>query len=202
MTPATQQTTPLFRLQMEPRRQDPVTGRHAPRFHKECVLNGGRRLRRARRQITRWEDAVSHHRRRGHLTEAQLKVMLELPGWFNRESGQCDPSHETIAARADVCVKTVQRALAAAKRLGLIGWDQRAIRLPGETIQITNQYVLFPGMASDAVAPAIDAPPHEQPFTGDIKSISGCSDSLSPLERALASLGRAIVAKEGSTIRG
>lgn len=188
------QRTEQDQLQTEPRR-------HAPRYHRACVLNGGRRLQRARRQIVRWEDAVLFHRRRGRLTEAQFQAIMEMPGWLNRKTGRLDPSHETIAAKARVCVKTVQRALAAAKRLGLIGWDQRAIRLPGETIQITNQYQLFPGMASEAEAPKVDAPPLEQRSTEVNKSISGCSDSPSRLDLALASLGRAIRAKEAQTIQ-
>lgn len=124
---------------------------------------------------------------------------MELPGWLNRQNGRCDPSHDTIAGKAGVCVRTVQRALAVGKRLGLVGWDQRAVRLPGETIQITNQYQLFPGMASDVDAPAVDARPQEQRSTDINKSITGYSDFRSRLELALASLGRAIAQKEAQT---
>lgn len=179
-----------------------ATGRRIPRYHKECTLGAGRRQRRSKQHLQRWESAVLHHRRRRHLTPDQFRALMTLPSWLNRGNGRCDPAHQTIAARADVCVRTVQRAFAIAKRFGLIGWDQRAARVGDETVQITNQYVLFPGLAEPADAPAIEAPPRpEQRSTEDIKSISGCSDSLSPLERALAALGRAIEKKVAKTIQ-
>lgn len=172
-----------------------------PRFHKACVFNAGRRIARTRGHLATFERAALFHKKAGHLTEGQFQVVMELPGWLNLRGGRCDPSHRTIGNKANVKVKTVQRALGTAKRLGLIGWDQRARRIGGETIQITNQYQILPGLAAATEAPAVSACPPEQPITEDIKSISCCSDSVSPLERALAALGRAIAQKDVSTTR-
>lgn len=173
----------------------------SPRFHKQCTLTTGRRAPRSRRQILTFERAALAHRRAGRLSADHFQALMALPTWLNLRGGRCDPSHATIAARAGVCVKTVQRALAAAKRIGLVTWDQRATRRDGETVQITNQYVLLPGLASPTDAPPVDRPPQQQPITDIRESRICCSDSSSPLERALASLGRAIAQKEATSAR-
>lgn len=180
-----------YKLQTIPPRRDPVTGRRARRYHKACKLNGGRRVPRTRRQIEVWRKAVMLHYRRGELTDARLLVILAVPDWLNRENGRCDPSHDTIADRVGVTVRTVQRALADATRLRLIDWDQRAIRFPGETVQITNQYRIFPGLAAATDAPAIEAPPCREQSDNKKEGFltkSGCSDSTNSLEKALAAL--------------
>lgn len=172
-----------------------------PRFHKQCTLTTGRRAPRSRRQIRTFERAALAHHRAGRLTDDRFQALMVLPSWLNLRGGRCDPSHATIAAKANTCPRTVQRALEDARRLGLVTWDQRATRRDGETVQITNQYVLLPGLAAPTDAPPVDRPPQEQPRTDISKSESGCSDSVSPLERALASLGRAVAAKEATAAR-
>jgi hypothetical protein len=63
--------------------------------------------------------------------------------------GRCDPSHVTIGIDAGCCDRTVRRALATLRVLGLVDWDRRLVRDGSECSQISSQYVLAP----------LDAPP-------------------------------------------
>jgi helix-turn-helix protein len=163
----------------------------ANRFHKECVFGPGRRERRSKRQAATYAEAIKRHTARGKLTVCWAFVLYALPSWFNWKDGRCDPSHETIADKVDLSVKTVQRALAMAKRLGLIGWDQRKVETKGDgTCQVTNQYRILPGLAEPTEAPKVDQPSRERRSIRLKDSESGYSDSPGPLERALAGLAR------------
>jgi hypothetical protein len=165
------------------------------RYHRACKWSDGARLRRDSRQMDFWQRRVMQLEATGRLTPDRAAAIRTLRVFFNRGTGRCDPSHESIATLTGLSVKTVQRALADARTWRLIDWDQRATWRDGEGTQITNQYRLLPGMAAAQDAPAIEAPASKPGHTESIKiNPLGSSDSVSPLDRALASLGAAIKA--------
>ena len=166
------------------------------RYHRACKWGEGERRRRDTRQLDFWQRRIMRLEAAGALTSARAAVVLALRPYFNRATGRCDPSHESIAARTGLCVRTVQRGMEDARAFRLIDWDQRAVWRDGEGMQITNQYRLLPGMAAAQDAPAIEAPPSKQGHTVSKKiNPLGSSDSIRPLDKALASLGAAIKAR-------
>jgi DNA-binding GntR family transcriptional regulator len=60
---------------------------------------------------------------------------------YNPLTGQCFPSHETIAAKAGCSVSTVQRALKWARQHNLIFWAHGLIREGWRVIRTSNRYV-------------------------------------------------------------
>jgi DNA-binding GntR family transcriptional regulator len=56
--------------------------------------------------------------------------------------GQLDPSHDTIADDVGCCARTVRRALAALKALGLVMWQCRLVRAGWRVAQTSNAYLL------------------------------------------------------------
>ena len=53
--------------------------------------------------------------------------IVELHG-YRGTGGIAWPAHATLAERAECCVRTVQRALEAARELGLVSWTARRLR--------------------------------------------------------------------------
>lgn len=53
------------------------------------------------------------------------------------------PSHATLADRAGCCVRTVQRALEMAGRLGLVSWVERRVRAAWRWLRTSNTYRLL-----------------------------------------------------------
>jgi DNA-binding transcriptional MocR family regulator len=78
--------------------------------------------------------------RDGKLTRAFLIVLLELPRFAG--PGGIYPSHAALASRARCSVKTVQRALQAARELGLVSWSHRHVRAAWRALRVSNAYVL------------------------------------------------------------
>jgi len=68
--------------------------------------------------MSAWFSRVYREFEAGNLTRAYRDVLLAL-GRFDGPLG-IFPSHRTLAARARCGVRTVQRALQAARRLGLV----------------------------------------------------------------------------------
>jgi hypothetical protein len=181
-----------MRLRVPLQKNNLQTRRH--RYRRACKWHLGMRVLRSQSQLDLWHRRVLWLERTGRLSRAEARALWAARNFFNRRTGQCDPSHDAIAKKAAVCARTVQRALAKGKQYGVIAWDQRAIWLDGEGAQITNQYRLLPGVAAPTKAPAIDAPPEEAAPPEQSRTVKnqinplGSSDSLRPLERALASL--------------
>ena len=61
-------------------------------------------------------------------------------GWGT--DGQLDPSHETIARDVACCARSVRRATAMLRALGLVHRQQRLVRDGSCVAQTRNQYVL------------------------------------------------------------
>jgi hypothetical protein len=64
--------------------------------------------------------------------------------------GHLDPSHETLAARALVCVETVRRALCQLRDLGFVVWQRRLVRTSWRCEQTSNAYALAVPSSSTA----------------------------------------------------
>jgi hypothetical protein len=89
-----------------------------------------------------WETQVWCDYREHNLTPLYRDVLLRLPN-FRGRGGLIFPSHESLAAKARCCVRTVQRALNAAAGLGLLTWRERRKRVGAGTERTSNLYTLI-----------------------------------------------------------
>jgi hypothetical protein len=139
---------------------------------------------------TTWTNRVWQERHARRLTFAQKDVLLTLAGYRVR-GGVIQPSHETLAARAGCCVRTVQRALEAAREIGLVSWCERRVRSGWRTLRASNRYTLAVPIAPCEPRPATTGLKVRAIFKRKIPSVS--SDSVvPPVDRAeaLAALAR------------
>ena len=90
--------------------------------------------------MSAWFSRVYREFEAGNLTRAYRDVLLAL-GRFDGPLG-IFPSHRTLAARARCGLRTVQRALQAAKRLGLVDWTATRVRAAWRSLRGANRYVL------------------------------------------------------------
>src|SRR4051812_47163361 len=90
---------------------------------------------------TTWCGYVRRAHRDGHLTRHWRDVLLELHG-YRGPGGIAWPAHATLAERAECCVRTVQRALEAARELGLVSWTARRLRAGWRSLRSSNAYRL------------------------------------------------------------
>jgi len=88
-----------------------------------------------------WFSRLKREYEAGNLPARQYLVLCEL-GRFDRCRLGIFPSHRTLAARARCGLRTVQRALQAAKRLGLVEWAATRVRAAWRSLQGPNRYVL------------------------------------------------------------
>ena len=88
---------------------------------------------------TPWTTRIWQEFRAGNLTRAYRDVLLTLHT-FRGTGGAAWPSHETLAERARCCTKTVQRALQAARDLGLVDWAERRVRAGWRWLRTSNLY--------------------------------------------------------------
>jgi hypothetical protein len=92
-----------------------------------------------------WLSRVWREFEAGNLTRDFRDVLKEL-GRFRGCAAGIIPSHALLAARAKCSVRTVQRALEAARTLGLVEWSARRVRVAWRLIRGSNRYVLkLPG---------------------------------------------------------
>ncbi len=88
-----------------------------------------------------WTARIWREFRAGNLTRAYRDVLLTLRS-YRGYGGLIVPSHATLAARAGCCVRTVQRALQQAQRLGLVSWAERRVRAAWRWLRTSNAYRL------------------------------------------------------------
>ena len=88
-----------------------------------------------------WTTRIWREFRAGNLTRAWRDALLTLHT-YRGTGGLCIPSHATLAERAKVGVRTVARALAAARDLGLVNWTERRIRRGWRWLRTSNAYRL------------------------------------------------------------
>ena len=89
-----------------------------------------------------WLTRVKREHAAGNLTHAARLVLEQLDGYFGRRR-EAWPSHATLAERTGCCVKTVQRALQAARDLGLVRWTERRVRAAWRSLRTSNVYRLL-----------------------------------------------------------
>ena len=88
-----------------------------------------------------WFSRVEREFEAGNLTRAQRDVLKAL-GRFTGCRFGVFPSHAFLAARVKCCVRTVQRALQAARELGLVRWAAQRVRAGWRSLRASNRYVL------------------------------------------------------------
>jgi hypothetical protein len=138
-----------------------------------------------REQRARFRFLLGAHCRSGNLTDKGAKVGEALLKRLSAD-GRCDPSHDTLAAdvcasTGKCCARTVRRALATMKRLGLLLWQQRIVRVGPSVSQTSNAYALIPA----ASAPAFVSNKKEEtlkasPFAGQVVHRSIPAESPAP----------------------
>lgn len=99
----------------------------------------------------------------GNLTRAYRDVVLTL-ATFRGHGGLICPSHTTLAERAKCCVRTVQRALAQALKLGLVSWTERRVRAGWRWLRTSNSYRLT--TPHGPVQPGLRLPRRRRATTG------------------------------------
>jgi DNA-binding transcriptional MocR family regulator len=103
-----------------------------------------------------WHARIELHRRAGNLTDGMAYVARALLKRLGQD-GQCDPSHETLAADSGESVSTVKRALRALLALGMVSWVRRLVRAGWRCAQTSNQYLLSLGKAPEIRGADCDA---------------------------------------------
>jgi hypothetical protein len=100
-----------------------------------------------RDQQRQWLSRVKQEYTAGNLTATGRLVLMEL-ATFTRCRFGIWPSHELLARRARCCIRTVQEALQAARRLGLLEWWHQRVRRAWRALRAVNRYALkLPGGA-------------------------------------------------------
>ena len=145
----------------------------------------------------------------GAVGHAALQVLHALIfDFLNFRSGRLDPSYAAIAAKAGVCVRTVATALKRLRELGILTWLRRCAESwqDGRFVleQETNAYAVLPETQWRGYRPPPEAPTAPWGATPPTPSalvqaaLEGdpAGNALTPLERALASFQRSILARD------
>ena len=90
--------------------------------------------------MTTWTARIRQEHRAGNLTSSAVLVLEELAAYASGSRGEAWPSHATLASRAGTSISTVQRALRAARDLGLIEWTERRVRAGWRWLRTSNLY--------------------------------------------------------------
>lgn len=97
-----------------------------------------------------WTTRVWHEFRAGNLTRTYRDVLLTLRT-YRGHGGLMVPAHATLADRAGCSPRTVQRALLAARQLGLVSWTERRVQASWRWLRTSNSYRLL--MPDEPVQP-------------------------------------------------
>jgi hypothetical protein len=173
--------------------------------------NGARDFDRGTHQPGRHGGSVGH---------AALQVLHSLIfDFLNHRTGRLDPSYAAIASKAGVCVRTVAASLKRLRELGILNWVRRCAESwrDGRFVleQETNAYAVLPESQWRGYRPPAE-PPGPAPGTwggpvpplpsavalaaletdlaGKVQALA--TDPGDALARALASLGRAFMARD------
>lgn len=123
---------------------------HPRPYRKGSIFGDGRRSCLDGNQRARFRFKLRSYARSGYLAAKHQWVgeaLLKRLG----EDGRCDPSHDTLAADAGCSARTVRRATATMRDLGMLRWETRIVRNGWQAHQTSNAYELCP----DTPAPAI-----------------------------------------------
>jgi hypothetical protein len=91
--------------------------------------------------MSAWFSRVYREYEAGNLTPLWRDVLRAL-GRFDGCRFGIFPSHEFLARRVRCSVRTVQRALEAARALGLVDWSAQRVRASWRLLRASNRYVL------------------------------------------------------------
>jgi hypothetical protein len=94
------------------------------------------------------------------LTRAWRDALLTL-ATFRGRGGLICPAHQTVAERTSLSSKTVERALHAARNLGLITWAERRVKRGWRLVRSSNLYRLL--IPDAAVEPGLRRPRNASP---------------------------------------
>lgn len=97
-----------------------------------------------------WRARIWREFHADNLTRAYRDVLLTL-ATYRGHGGAIHPAHETLAARAKCCERTVRRALKQAQRLALVSWVERRVRAAWRWLRTSNAYRLH--VPADPVQP-------------------------------------------------
>src|SRR4051812_23656182 len=125
---------------------------HPRPWRRGSVFGDGRRVPLDRERRARFRYLLNAHRRARRLTPTAELVGTALLKRLGTD-GQCDPSHATLAAHVGCSARTVGRATAVMRDLGLLRWDQRLIRSGWRAEQTSNAYELVPAAVPAMVLP-------------------------------------------------
>jgi hypothetical protein len=143
------------------------------------------------------------------------------PELINGRSGACFPSYERIADKAECCRRTVAEALRVLEWAGILTWQHRIARVRERcrdlwgregwrwrVVRTSNAYVFRdPGAVAPHPAGDRGFPSKSENPAGTLNPVVNPTlqapmlDPDCPLQRALASLGALIVAKDAYEAR-
>lgn len=143
----------------------------------------------------------------GPLTKSTVRVLWAVLSFGAR----CFPSYEAIATRAGCHRDTVAVALQLLERARVLTWRHRLVKVREYTVDLfgnrvvqwrvlrtSNWYRFFDPRPQTAAAVVQTENPTGNPDSKNYQVPVLAIDPTSPLWRALASLGRAIAAKNGN----
>ena len=116
---------------------------HPKPWHRGSVFGTGPRRALDREQRARFAFLLRAHRRARRLTPLTEHIGVALLKRLS-VTGQCDPSHDTLASDAGCSARTVRRATGSMRGLGLLRWQTRIVRSGWRTEQTSNAYTLVP----------------------------------------------------------
>lgn len=126
-------------------------------------------------------------KRDGVLGQSGVTVLRALVfGFLDARTGRLDPSYKAIQRRTGFCMATIAKALKALSRAGILVITRRMVRIGGFVRQTSSAYQLRDPQ-STRLTPGCDSRMQRATTSTSIKDV----DPDSPLERALARLGRA-----------
>jgi len=164
-----------------------MTSHHPRPWHRGSLFGPGPRRALDREQRARFRFLLSAHRRARRLTPLHEHVGVALLKRLS-VTGQCDPSHETLASDAGCSARTVRRATGSMRALGILRWQTRIVRSGWRTEQTSNAYTLVPADVPPVVSSGGQT--GRETRTNRLSSVQQQDqDARGSAERQLASLG-------------
>ena len=124
---------------------------HPRPWHRGSLFGAGPRRPLDREQRARFRFLLGAHARANRLPSKQEKVGMALLRRLGVD-GQCDPSQDTLAQDSGTSCRTVRRATATLRELGLLRWRNRLVRAGWRAAQTSNAYELVPRAENPAAA--------------------------------------------------
>lgn len=124
---------------------------HPRPWRRHSLFTAGPRRPLDREHRARFRFLLRAHARAGRLPAKHEWVGEALLRRLGTD-GRCDPAHDTLAADAGCSARTVRRATASMRTLGLLRWQTRLVRTGWRTEQTSNAYELVPTAAPPAVS--------------------------------------------------